>query len=65
MRLDADKLVFSPKLNPLQANALQSTQTADAIRLKQLYQAIRNLEAGIAKKRQALAIQAKAAWFLA
>ena len=57
MRLDADKLVFSPKLNPLQANALQSTQTADAIRLKQLYQAIRNLEAGIAKKRQALAIQ--------
>ena len=57
MRLDADKLVFSPKLNPLQANALQSTQTADAIRLQQLYQAIRNLEAGIAKKRQALAIQ--------
>ena len=56
-RLDADKLVFSPKLNPLQANALQSTQTADAIRLQQLYQAIRNLEAGIAKKRQALAIE--------
>ena len=28
MRLDADKLVFSPKLNPLQANALQTTQTA-------------------------------------
>ena len=59
MRLDADELVFSPKLNPLQANALQSTQTADAIRLKQLYQAIRNLEAGIAKKRQALAIQSE------
>ena len=31
-RLDADKLLFSPKLNPLQANALQITQTADAIR---------------------------------
>ena len=59
MRLDADKLVFSPKLNPLQANALQSTQTADAIRLQQLYQAIRNLEAGIAKKRHALAIQSE------
>ncbi|MGA7393222.1 MAG: hypothetical protein WBW78_11260 [Terrimicrobiaceae bacterium] len=59
MRLDADKLVFSPKLNPLQANALQSTQTADAIRLKHLYQAIRNLEAGIAKKRHALAIQSE------
>jgi hypothetical protein len=55
-RLDADKLVFSPKLNPLQANALQSIQTADAIRLQQLHQAIRNLEADIAKKRQALAI---------
>jgi hypothetical protein len=38
-RLDADKLVFSPKLNPLQANALQSIQTADAIRLQQLHQA--------------------------
>ena len=56
-RLDADKLVFSPKLNPLQANALQHAQTADAIRLQQLHQAIRNLEAGIAKKRQALAIE--------
>jgi hypothetical protein len=56
-RLDADKLVFSPKLTQLQSDALKNSQTADAIRLQQLYQSIRNLEAGIAKKRQALAIQ--------
>ena len=56
-RLDADKLVFSPKLNPLQMNALQCAQNADSIRLKQLYQAIRNLEASLANKRRALGIQ--------
>ena len=37
-RLDADKLVFSPKLTQLQSHALKNTQTADAIRLLQLYQ---------------------------
>jgi hypothetical protein len=58
-RLDADKLVFSPKLNSHQAIAVQNAQTADAIRLQQLYAAIRNLEVGIAKKRQALAIESE------
>ncbi|MEO8206645.1 MAG: hypothetical protein ABI615_10730 [Chthoniobacterales bacterium] len=56
-RLDADKLIFSPKLNHLQSLALQHAQNSDAIRLQQLYQVIGNLEAGIAKKREALAIQ--------
>jgi len=58
-RLDADKLVFSPKLNSHQKITLQNAQTADAIRLQQLFQTIRNLEAGIAKKRQVLAIQSE------
>jgi len=56
-RLDADKLVFSPKLNHLQMNALQSAQNSDSFRLLQFYQAIRNLEASVAAKRQALAAQ--------
>ena len=49
-RLDADKLVFSPRLNHLQMNALQSAQNSDAFRLQQLYQAIRNLEGSLANK---------------
>jgi hypothetical protein len=53
-RLDADKLVFSQKLNHLQMNALQSAQNSDSIRLQQLYQSIRNLEASLANKRQGL-----------
>ena len=56
-RLDADKLVFSPKLNHLQMNALQSAQNSDSFRLQQLYQSIRNLEASLAKKRRALGVQ--------
>ena len=56
-RLDADKLVFSPKLNHLQMNALRSAQNSDSFRLQQLYQSIRNLEASLAKKRQALGVQ--------
>ena len=56
-RLDADKLVFSQKLSHLQANALQSVQNSDSFRLQQLYQSIRNLEASLAKKRQALGVQ--------
>jgi hypothetical protein len=52
-RLDADKLVFSPKL----MNALQSAQNSDSFRLQQLYQSIRNLEALLAKKRRALGVQ--------
>jgi hypothetical protein len=59
-RLDADKLVFSPKLNHLQMNALQSAQNSDSFRLQQLYQSIRNLEASLAKKRRALGAQREA-----
>ena len=51
-RLDADRLVFSPRLNHLQMNALQSAQNSDSFRLLQLYQAIRNLEASVAARRQ-------------
>jgi hypothetical protein len=56
-RLDADKLVFSPKLNHLQMNALQSAQNSDSFRLQQLHQSIRNLEASLANKRRALGVQ--------
>jgi hypothetical protein len=59
-RLDADKLVFSQKLNHLQMNALRSAQNSDSIRLQQLYQSIRNLEASLANKRQALGVQREA-----
>jgi hypothetical protein len=51
-RLDSDKIIFSPNLNRLQIEALRNAQTADAIRLQQSYQSIRNLEAAIAAKRQ-------------
>ena len=51
-RLDSDKIVFSPRLNPSQMDALRNAQTAEAIRLQQLYQSIRNLEASIAAKRK-------------
>ncbi len=56
-RLDADKLVFSPKLNHLQMNALRCAQNSDSIRLQQLYQSICNLEGSLANKRRALGIQ--------
>jgi hypothetical protein len=56
-RLDADKLVFSQRLNHLQMNALQSTQNSDSFRLQHLYQSIRNLEASLANKRRALGAQ--------
>jgi hypothetical protein len=56
-RLDADRLVFSPRLNHLQMSALQSAQNSDAFRLQELYRGIRNLEASVAKKPQALATQ--------
>jgi hypothetical protein len=59
-RLDCDKIVFAPRLNHSQINALRSTQTADAIRLQQLYRAIRYLEASIAAKRQYLATKRSA-----
>ena len=56
-RLDADKLLFSQRLNHLQVNALQSAQNSDSFRLQQLYQSIRNLEASLANKRRALGAQ--------
>jgi hypothetical protein len=56
-RLDADKLVFSPKLNHLQMTALRCAQNSDSIRLQQLYQSIRNLEASLANKRRAIGAQ--------
>ncbi len=56
-RLDADKLVFSPRLNHLQMNALQNAQNSDSFRLQQLYQSIRNLEASLANKRRAIGAQ--------
>jgi hypothetical protein len=54
-RLDSDRIIFAPRLNHSQMNALRSTQTADAIRLQQLDRAIRNLEASITAKRHYLA----------
>jgi hypothetical protein len=56
-RLDADRLIFSPKLNHLQMTALRCVQNADSIRLQQLYQSIRNLEAWLANKRRELGAQ--------
>jgi hypothetical protein len=38
-------------------NALRSAQNSDSFRLQQLYQSIRNLEASLANKRQALGAQ--------
>jgi hypothetical protein len=51
-RLDSDKVVFFPRLNPSQMDALRNAQTAEAIRLQQLHQSIRNREASIAAKRK-------------
>ena len=59
-RLDSDKIVFSPRLNPSQMDALRNAQTAEAIRLQQLYQSIRNLEASIAAKRKYFALKRSA-----
>jgi hypothetical protein len=59
-RLDSDKIVFSPRLNPSQLDALRNAQTADAIQLQQLCFSIRNLEASIAAKRKHLALRRSA-----
>ena len=53
-RLDSDRLVFSPKLNPLQLDALRSSQTYEAVRLRELYEGIRSLEATLRKRRESL-----------
>jgi hypothetical protein len=59
-RLDSDKIVFSPQLNASQMDALRNVQAAEAFRLQQLYQSIRNLEASIAAKRKYLALKRSA-----
>jgi hypothetical protein len=59
-RLDSDKIVFSPRLSPSQMDALRNGQTAEAIRLQQLYSSIRNLEASIAAKRKHFALKRSA-----
>ncbi len=53
-RIDSDRLAFAPQLNRFHLEALRNAQTADAIRLQQSYQSIRNLESAIAAKRQFL-----------
>jgi|GEM_PF-2705261 len=59
-RLDSDKIVFSPRLNHSHMDALRNAQTAEAIRLQQLYQSLRNLEASITAKRQYFALKRNA-----
>jgi len=59
-RIDADKIVFAPRLTNAHMEALRNAQTAEAIRLQQSYQSIRNLESAIATKRQVLAAQRNA-----
>jgi hypothetical protein len=59
-RLDSDKIVFSPRLNPSQMDALRNAQTTDAILLQQLYSSIRNLEASIVAKRKHFALKRSA-----
>lgn len=59
-RLDSDRFVIAPRLNAAHQQALHNAQTAEAIRLQQLYQSIRNLEAAINAKRQQRTIQRNA-----
>jgi len=59
-RLDSDKILFAPRLTNAHMEALRNAQTAEAIRLQQSYQSIRNLESAIAAKRQVLAAQRNA-----
>jgi hypothetical protein len=53
-RLDSDRLVFSPRLNHLQANAIQCAQNHEAFQLRRLYQDIRTLENSLAARRTKL-----------
>ncbi|MDX2081383.1 MAG: hypothetical protein SFU53_11425 [Terrimicrobiaceae bacterium] len=63
-RLDADKIVFAPRLKDTHLAALRSTQTAEAIHLHQSFESIRNLETAIAARRQVLAAQRNAHFIL-
>jgi hypothetical protein len=53
-RLDSDRLIFSPRLNHLQANAIQCARNHEAFQLQQLYQNIRTLENSLAARRTKL-----------
>ena len=53
-RLDSDRLAFSPRLNHLQANAIQCARNHEAFQLQQLYQNIRTLENSLAARRTKL-----------
>lgn len=53
-RYDSEKILFAPRLTQMHLEVLRSMQTAEAIRLQQSYQSIRNLETAIAAKRQLL-----------
>lgn len=56
-RLDSDRLVFSRKLNRIQLAALRSSQSSEALRLQQLYQAIRTLERSVTAQRAVITAQ--------
>lgn len=56
-RYDSEKILFAPRLTNAHLEALRQTQTAEAIRLQQSYQSIRNLETAIAAKRQFFTIR--------
>jgi len=53
-RIDSDRIMIVPRLTPAILEALRNAQTAEAIRLQQSHQSIRNLEAAIVAKRQIL-----------
>ena len=61
-RIDADMIVFAPRLTNAHMEALRNAQTAEAIRLQQSYQSIRNLEAAIVAKRQVLTAERNASF---
>jgi len=56
-RLDSDRLVFSPRLNHRQLNALHCAQNHEAQRLQQLYRSILSLQQAIAVRRATFAAE--------
>jgi hypothetical protein len=52
--LDSDRLIFSPRLNHLQANAIQCARNHEAFQLQHLYKNIRTLENSLAARRAKL-----------
>ena len=61
-RLRQDRLFAAPESFP-NGRALRNAQTAEAIRLQQLHQSIRNLEASISAKRKYFALKRTANFF--